>query len=350
MEECAEREMAFGELDEPKGPDAGERQQQGGVAIETLCRDRTPGTPEKAAGEIPQQREPKGGRERTEEHGRMLGAGRVGEPEGGKVGEDGDRDGEREGPQRPAEGHRIGRIRPRNARFPALGKVRPSRPGAARDPACQFEHTPPLVFVKIGAALDGPQLPANMRPMRSSTRARMPNESSDDVGMVIALLVRFPEIATIVSHPGDGTLTLSFAVAEHVTRGAERLLRERLTEHVRALGDHTGEHHDVLTVECESDRSASFLRITRDVRTFTREELQLLVALLADRFGAALHRSLCEDDASDEETSSDQLVDFAIEALRDPESQRSLVGFREEQRVLVYFVKSRKKAKARARS
>jgi hypothetical protein len=178
----------------------------------------------------------------------------------------------------------------------------------------------------------------------------MPNESSDDVGMVIALLVRFPEIATIVSHPGDGSLTLSFAVAEHLTRAAERVLRDRLGEHVRALMDHTGEHHDVLTVECESDRSTSFVRITRDVRTFTREELQLVVALLSERFGAALHRSPAEDDAYDDEGSSDELVDFAIEALRDPESQRSLVGFREEKRVLVYFVKSRKKAKARARS
>jgi hypothetical protein len=186
--------------------------------------------------------------------------------------------------------------------------------------------------------------------MRSSAKARMPNESSDDVGMVIALLVRFPEIATIVSHPGDGSLTLSFAVAEHVTRAAERVLREQLTEHVRALMDHAGEHHDVLTVECESDRSTSFVRIARDVRTFTREELQLVVALLAERFGAALHRSPSEDDGYDDEGSSDELVDFAIEALRDPESQRSLVGFREEKRVLVYFVKSRKKAKARARS
>jgi hypothetical protein len=44
------------------------------------------------------------------------------------------------------------------------------------------------------------------------------------------------------------------------------------------------------------------------------------------------------------------MVDFALEALRDPTQQRSLVGFREEKRVLVYFVKSRKKAKARARS
>jgi hypothetical protein len=178
----------------------------------------------------------------------------------------------------------------------------------------------------------------------------MPNESSDAVGMVIALLVRYPEIATIVSHPADGTLTLSFAVTENVTRVTERELREVLGDHIRALLDHAREHYDVVTIDCESDRTTSFLRITRDVRSFTREELQLLVVLLSDRFGAALHRSPSEDEGYEEDGAADELVDFAIEALRDPESQRSLVGFREEKRVLVYFVKSRKKPKARARS
>ena len=45
----------------------------------------------------------------------------------------------------------------------------------------------------------------------------------------------------------------------------------------------------------------------------------------------------------------DELAESAIEALRDPAQSKSLVGFREEKRVLVYFLKSQKKAKASAR-
>jgi len=47
--------------------------------------------------------------------------------------------------------------------------------------------------------------------------------------------------------------------------------------------------------------------------------------------------------------SEDDLVEFALEALRDPAQQRSLVGYREEQGAMVYFVPTRKKAKARGR-
>jgi len=187
--------------------------------------------------------------------------------------------------------------------------------------------------------------------MRSATTSRMPSESSDAVGLIIALLVRYPELATIVSHPTDGTLTLSFAIGAPLGRAAEREVREAVVEHVRSLLGLCGEIHEVLAVDCESDGGTTFFRVTRDARSFSREELQLLVAVLTQRFGEKLHRSPAADDEGyEDENAADELVDYAIEALRDPDSQRSLLGFREEKRVLVYFVKSRKKAKARARS
>jgi hypothetical protein len=139
-------------------------------------------------------------------------------------------------------------------------------------------------------------------------------------------------------------------VALRVDREAEREIRETVVDHVESLMSVTGEQHDSLTVECERDQRMSFVRVTRDVRTFTREELVMLTSLLAARFGSALIESPAEESVDEDPAAQDELVDFALEALRDPSQQRSLVGFREEKRVLVYFVKSRKKAKARARS
>ncbi len=186
--------------------------------------------------------------------------------------------------------------------------------------------------------------------MPPSNVSRIPSEATDPVGLIIALLVRYPAIATIVSHPNDGSLTLSFALRGPLDRRAERDAREAIVEHVRALVELGDEPAATLGIETESDEAMSFVRLTRDARSFSREELQLLVALLGERFGERLITSPASDEAPDDESSPDEIVDFAIDALRDPSQQRSLVGFREEKRVLVYFVKSRKKAKARARS
>jgi hypothetical protein len=185
-----------------------------------------------------------------------------------------------------------------------------------------------------------------------TTKRRTASQASDAVGLIVALLVRFPEIATIVSHPTEGTLTLSFALATRLDRQGERDVREAVAEHIAALTQATGEPLETLAVECEHDERMTFVRVTRDARSFTRDELQLLTGLLARRFGDALIKSPAAEDElhEDEVAAADELVEFALEALRDPTQQKSLVGFREEKRVLVYFVKSRKKAKARARS
>jgi hypothetical protein len=54
--------------------------------------------------------------------------------------------------------------------------------------------------------------------------------------------------------------------------------------------------------------------------------------------------------ADDDPAARDEMVEVALDALRDPTQRRRLVGFREEQQVLVYFVHARKRTKARARS
>lgn len=176
-------------------------------------------------------------------------------------------------------------------------------------------------------------------------------ESADTVNRVVALLVRFPELHSVRSNPADATLTLSFAVRERLDRVRTRALSDRVGDHVRAFLDLRGEEAAKIAVTCDRDAAVTFVHVTRDAASFAREELELLVALFADEYGERLVR----DGASpipvdDDPAARDELVEVALDALRDPTQRQRLVGFREEQRVLVYFVHARKRAKARARS
>jgi len=178
---------------------------------------------------------------------------------------------------------------------------------------------------------------------------RLPAENSDTVSLVCALLVRFPEIASIRSAPGEGTVRFSYAVTGRVDRQTQRAITEEIEAHVEGLLGLNDERGDV-RVECESDRKLSFVHVTRDLDSFTKDELAMLTSFLADRFGAALVRNPVPDEHPDEDPAfQEELAEAAIDALRDPDQSKSLVGFREEKRVLVYFLKSQKKAKASAR-
>jgi hypothetical protein len=179
---------------------------------------------------------------------------------------------------------------------------------------------------------------------------RTPVENADTVSLVCALLVRFPELASIRSGPTERTLRLTFAVRQRVDKSMQATLAEALEDHVRGFLALGKEEPAVLRIESEGDRTLTFIHVTRDLETFSKEELELQVGFFGDRCGDALVRNPPPDDHLDvDPAAEDEAALYAVEALRDPARSKSLVGFREEKRVLVYFLKSQKKAKASAR-
>jgi hypothetical protein len=173
---------------------------------------------------------------------------------------------------------------------------------------------------------------------------------SDTVSLVCALLERFPEIASIRSVPSERTLSSTMALRQRLDRAAQAALVDTIEEHVRGFLNLTQDEPRVLRVECEGDRSMTFVHVTRDLETVSKEELELHAAFFTQRFGDALIRNPATDEQYDGDSDAqDELARHAVEALRDPAQSKSLVGFREEKRVLVYFLKSRKKAKASVR-
>src|SRR6202042_1874182 len=100
-------------------------------------------------------------------------------------------------------------------------------------------------------------------------------ETADTVSLVCALLVRFPELASIRSGPVDRTLRLTFAIRQRLDRSAQTALVEALEEHVDSFLALGKEEPGVLRVECESDRALTFMHVTRDLESFSKEELEL---------------------------------------------------------------------------
>jgi len=180
--------------------------------------------------------------------------------------------------------------------------------------------------------------------------SRLPLENADTVSLVCALLVRFPELASIRSMPAEGNVRLTFALRTRLDKRAQAALADAIDDHVHVYLLLAKDDARTVRVECEGDRSTTFIHVTRDTDTFSKDELELLVALLRARYPEALvHNPLPEDHLDADPAAQDEAALYAVEALRDPAQSKSLVGFREEARVLVYFLKSQRKAKASSR-
>jgi hypothetical protein len=182
-------------------------------------------------------------------------------------------------------------------------------------------------------------------------RPRTAFESADTVNRVVALLVRFPELHGIRSNPADATLTLTYAVSRRLDTAAARKFAEIVGEHVRAFHALGDERVARIAVTNERDADVTFVHVSRDLASFSPEELALHAALFARHFGDALVRNPNPDGAFDDDRGTDEeSVELALDALRDPAQRKRLVGVREEKRVLVYFVHPGKRTKVRARS
>ncbi|MBV8689075.1 MAG: hypothetical protein JOZ59_03105, partial [Candidatus Eremiobacteraeota bacterium] len=124
---------------------------------------------------------------------------------------------------------------------------------------------------------------------------RSPHENADTVNLVCALLVRFPEIASVRCLPNDGTVRFTFVVSQRMDRDAQEAVRAALNEHVDGflmLGD---DEAALVRVDCEAARGVTFVHVTRDLDSFSKDELVMLVTMFADRFGNALVRNPVTD-------------------------------------------------------
>src|SRR5436305_13715733 len=90
-----------------------------------------------------------------------------------------------------------------------------------------------------------------------------PLENSDTVNLVCALLVRYPEIASIHSMPGQGTLTFTFALAQRRDRATQRAVGSEIEAHVNGFLP-LARDGGAVSVDSESERAHRFVHVIRD--------------------------------------------------------------------------------------
>jgi len=170
---------------------------------------------------------------------------------------------------------------------------------------------------------------------------RLPDESNDSVNLVVSLLVRHPELSRIIIKPRVRAIALFFVVRDRMTAQEQVRFRASLVDHLRALHKIDGLDSPKIGVRLTADVDLTFVEIERDAKSITRDEISLIVGLVAQSFGERLVvNPPAEDTGEDEYGPQEDAVGSALDAVRRGKQRKGLVGFREERRVLIYFGKS----------
>lgn len=173
----------------------------------------------------------------------------------------------------------------------------------------------------------------------SGTRAlgAAPNEGlSLQATLLVSILIRYPEISSVRFTGPHGRITFSFMLNQPQSNSRLARFRRLARSHFQAYAEITRRRAGYFRVRTTTYESCTVVQMIRDVATFSREELSLVVGVLRSFFQHDLLVEVGEPLGEDEQALQEDVIDGALQELNPAGLGRELVGFREAGRVMVF--------------
>lgn len=171
----------------------------------------------------------------------------------------------------------------------------------------------------------------------AETVNRMGENAKNSVGLLVSILIRYPEPATLSLDPSSSTITFKFLVAMGITKRRFWALRRRIFESLKSFHYLNKIPMGLLKVNQVSFDGLTIVEVTRDMRSLTQQEITLVTELMKEDLGDSLViddtvRSSFEEEMSIQE----ELIEQMLDDVREVKGTANLIAVREEGRVLVF--------------
>ncbi|GBF32700.1 hypothetical protein DCCM_0896 [Desulfocucumis palustris] len=159
---------------------------------------------------------------------------------------------------------------------------------------------------------------------------------TDSVGLLISILVRYPEVATIKYDPGEHVLKFTFIAAGVVETEKLDSIKDNLINSIEVFNILEGKEVRVTKINCQTCHNLTMVEVQRDVDTLVQEEIALIVELIHQLMENDLvmegNDALFEEDLIIQE----EIIEHMLESVKGTAGDKDLFAFREEGRVLVF--------------
>ncbi|MGI9860325.1 hypothetical protein SDD30_02940 [Moorella naiadis] len=161
-------------------------------------------------------------------------------------------------------------------------------------------------------------------------------EVSDSIGLLISILVRYPEVGTINYEPHDQVLRFTFMLAQPVEEERVRAFETKFHKSLEVYNYLEDRDARVINLHHTYDDQIMSLEVQRDVATLSRDEINLIMTLVQEEFGSSLVVENNDEVMEEELILQEELIDHMLESVKGTTSERQLIAFREEGRVMVF--------------
>jgi len=150
-------------------------------------------------------------------------------------------------------------------------------------------------------------------------------------GLLISILLRYPEMGSIRCIQETQVLTMNFLVADKYDF---EKLSTKLANALEVFHQIEGRKMKVFEIERSGQGIEKFI-LTRDLATLTLDEMNLAIEIIKDALGKDL---IAEEDLLGEEDMlfQEEMILYTLAAVRSKGAENSLTALREDGQVLVF--------------
>jgi hypothetical protein len=150
-------------------------------------------------------------------------------------------------------------------------------------------------------------------------------------GLLVSILLRYPEVGTISCCQEQQSLVLKFLVSKE---SDFKSLQNKLLQALQMFHKIEGRKMKMCKVE-KHEQELDLFVVTRDLRSITQNEINLIVEIIKDELGDQLvtdENSLAEDEIILQE----EVINHMLAAIRSNGTEKNITAVREDGRVLVF--------------
>ena len=163
------------------------------------------------------------------------------------------------------------------------------------------------------------------------------NGATSGVGLLVSILLRYPEVNTVKYDPETNSLDFSFMISKIVDKAEFDKFQNDYTLSVTVFWNII-KMFEATKAEIYYDIIDNITKIvvTRDVNTLTAEEISLSMSLVLQAFGEDLVKERESDMAEEDRITHEEIIRNLLADVNDSSYEKKLIGYREEGRVIVF--------------
>ncbi len=142
------------------------------------------------------------------------------------------------------------------------------------------------------------------------------DDLTDSVGLLISILVRYPEVATVNFDPGQHLLKFTFIYSQVLGNNELECLKEKIMDSIEAYNLLEGHETRLVEISHQVCDNLTLIEVQRDVGSLAQEEINLIVELFHQYLNKNLVTEENEKLIEEELIAQEEMIEHLLEIIK----------------------------------